>query len=104
MPNAGAARRVLVVMLSLGFAACAAPPGWEKPGVKDATIAWDEFECRADAKRDTARLYPFGFGPPYTAAYSDSSWSRWWQNNLGTENRLLELCMLNKGYSRTTSA
>ena len=103
MPNAGLARRVLVLMLPLGFAACAAQLGWARPGVNDAMIASDELECRDIARREAARLYAFGFGPPYTAAYADASWSRW-QTNVGTEVRLLEPCMFNKGYSRTTIA
>jgi hypothetical protein len=64
MPNAGVARGVLVLMLSLGFAACAAPPGWEKPGVKDATIAWDaSFRTHVDSKLpENFRLLAFADG------------------------------------------
>ena len=96
----------LVLILLLGFAACAAPTTstWEKSGADDATKAEDMSDCRAAAHKEAARLYPYSSNPPYSGTPTAlPSQQRDERGQAAAEDRAFTRCMRNKGYERTSS-
>jgi hypothetical protein len=97
-------RRLMVLALSFGFAACtgAAPgPTWKKAGADEATTASDAAQCRASAQQQAARLYPYGSSNPtlggagMVAAQQQANTDR-----TSAEIEMFNDCMQGKGYTR----
>ena len=97
-------RTLILMALSLGFAVCAgSPPGttWKKAGASDATIASDTEQCRAAARQQAARLYPYGSssstlgGAGMVAAQQQANTDR-----TSAEIEMVNDCMQGKGYTR----
>lgn len=95
--------RILIV-LALFLGACAgSPPGtsWKKAGATEATIAADTEQCRASARQQAARLYPFGSSSPtlggagMVAAQQQANTDR-----TSAEIEMVNDCMQGKGYTR----
>ncbi|HEY6980490.1 hypothetical protein [Reyranella sp.] len=91
----------LLLLACLAPCACAGPVQWSKPGSDSAVSARDTSDCRAEAQRQAARLYP-GFASPYAAGAAVMMS----QQHLDTDRAVAEShffgsCMEARGYVRT---
>ena len=96
-------RTLILLALSLGFAACTGSPAstWKKAGATDAAIASDTEQCRASAQQQAARLYPYGSSNPTLGGAGMISAQQ--QANTDRTSAELEMfndCMQAKGYTR----
>jgi hypothetical protein len=95
---------LIALALSFGFAACGGPavtPTWKKVDATEATIASDTAQCRATARQQAARLYPYACGSPtlggagMIAAQQQANTDRF-----SAELEMFNDCMQAKGYTR----
>lgn len=81
--------------------ACAEPVQWNKPGVDAAASARDMSDCRVEAGRQAARLYP-GFTSPYASGGAAMmSQQRVDTDRAVAESHFFGSCMERRGYVRT---
>lgn len=97
-------RRLIVLSLSLGLAACSgAAPGttWKKAGADDATISSDTALCRASAQQQAVRLYPHAASnPAMTGAGMIAAQQAANTDRTSAELQIFNDCMQGKGYTR----
>jgi len=86
-----------------GLAACAtSTPGlWQKPGADSQAVARDNSECRAAARQEAVRRYPFTANyPSLGAAGVVMSQQQDDIDRSSTENSVFNTCMRQRGYKR----
>jgi hypothetical protein len=105
-------RRTMRAMAALfcvvtGLAACAAstPAPWQKPGADSQVVARDSSECRASARQEAVRRYPFTANYPSLGAAGVVMSQQ--QNDIdrsSTETAVFNTCMRQRGYKREAAS
>jgi hypothetical protein len=86
-----------------GLAACAASTSgpWQKPGADPQVVARDSSECRASARQEAVRRYPFTANYPSLGAAGVVMAQQ--QDDIdrsSTETAVFNTCMRQRGYKR----
>ena len=78
---------------------------WQKAGANEQTMDQDSAACRAPARAEALRRYPYRGGPPSLgAAGAVLSQQQDATDRAIVEESLFNRCMQGRGYSRTQSA